>query len=451
MLRREATERATKSREVRRVLNKQDEGLFRKSIPTPNDPFLKELETLLFSFIWGGKCDKMAKKTIINDIEDGGLKMTDIRSFAKALKISWIKKAWDANYQADWKRPLYSDRLYWNDVWLLNKRSLSLLACSFVENTFWRNVVESWAEYVQETVEARDLLSQPLWNNVFIKIENKSVFYTSWYMKNLRYVNDLVDESDVFMSPTELINKFNLKCTLLQAYAIICTIPSSWKSKIREFGKRLPVVKSQNVERLFKTTKVTSFTYDILRKSVAIQPSKVHRKWNKHLPSPVEDWSTYCRIPFLCTNASKLRSFQYRILHRTIDTNVLLKEMGVKDHDDCFFCDCNPETIEQLFGTVTGYSPLSALANWIWLVTQIEMEFSLESVLLGYTNCMTCKNAINCIILVVKFFIYKGRNPDFASVQSYLKFHYNIEKFACDLTHQDKILSKWKPMTKLFC
>ena len=68
--------------------------------------------------------------------------MTDIRSFAKALKISWIKKAWDVNYQADWKRLLISDRLYWNDVWLLNKRSLSLLACSFMENTFWRNVVE---------------------------------------------------------------------------------------------------------------------------------------------------------------------------------------------------------------------------------------------------------------------------------------------------------------------
>ena len=79
---------------------------------------------------------------IINDIEKGGLKMTDIRSFAKALKISWIKKVWDVNYQADWQRLLISDRLYWNDVWLLNKRSLSLLACSFMENTFWRNVVE---------------------------------------------------------------------------------------------------------------------------------------------------------------------------------------------------------------------------------------------------------------------------------------------------------------------
>ena len=39
------------------------------------------------------------------------------------------------------------------------------------------------------------------------------------------------------MSPKELINKFNLKCTFLQAYGIISAIPSSWKSKIRVFGK----------------------------------------------------------------------------------------------------------------------------------------------------------------------------------------------------------------------
>ena len=90
------------------------------------------------------------------------------------------------------------------------------------------------------------------------------------------------------MSPTELINKLNLKCTFLQAYGIICAIPSSWKSKIRVFGKRLLVVKSENIERLFKTKKVTSFTYDILRKSVATQPTRVQRKWNKLLPSPIE-------------------------------------------------------------------------------------------------------------------------------------------------------------------
>ena len=82
------------------------------TLPSPNDLFLKELETLFFSFIWGEKGDKIARKTIIKDIEDGGLKMTNIGSFTKALKISWIKKVWDVNYQADWKRLLYSDRRY---------------------------------------------------------------------------------------------------------------------------------------------------------------------------------------------------------------------------------------------------------------------------------------------------------------------------------------------------
>ena len=92
------------------------------TLPIPNDSSFKELETLFFSFIWGGKGVKIAREIIINDIETGGLKMTDFRSFAKALKISWIKKVWDVNDQADWKRLLISDRPYWNDVWLLNKR-----------------------------------------------------------------------------------------------------------------------------------------------------------------------------------------------------------------------------------------------------------------------------------------------------------------------------------------
>ena len=43
----------------------------------------------------------------------------------------------------------------------------------------------------------------------------------------------------------------------------------------------------------------------------------------------------------------------------------------------------------------------------------------------------------------------EGREPDFAGVQSYVKFHYNIEKFARDFSHHDKILSKWKPMKKI--
>ena len=118
------------------------------------------------------------------------------------------------------------------------------------------------------------------------------------------------------------------------------------------------MVKSPNIERLFKTQRVTSFAYDTLLKPVAIQPIGGQRKWNNHLSFPIEDWSTYYNIPFLCTSASKLRSFQYRIFHRTIGTNVLLMKMGIKDHNDSFYCNSKPETIEHLFWYCDRVFPL---------------------------------------------------------------------------------------------
>ena len=121
--------------------------------------------------------------------------------------------------------------------------------------------------------------------------------------------------------------------------------------------------------------------------------------------------------------------------------------MGILKIAISVFCECKPETIEQLFRYCDRIFPLqSALTNWIGEVTKIKVhvEFCIESVLLGYTNCLPCKNAITCIILVVRFFIskckMKGHNPHFAGVQSYLKFQYNIKTPACDFSHQGKFL-----------
>ena len=63
-------------------------------LPTPNYFLfkLKKLETLFFSFIWGEKVYKIAKKTLINDIEDREPRMADIGLFARALKFSSAKK-----------------------------------------------------------------------------------------------------------------------------------------------------------------------------------------------------------------------------------------------------------------------------------------------------------------------------------------------------------------------
>ena len=49
-------------------------------------------EKLVFDFIWDGKRDKVKRSVVINNFEDGGLKVRDIKAHIDMLRISWIKR-----------------------------------------------------------------------------------------------------------------------------------------------------------------------------------------------------------------------------------------------------------------------------------------------------------------------------------------------------------------------
>ena len=46
---------------------------------------IKEINAILFKFLWDKKGDKIKRTVMINDYEDGGTKMLDINSFNRAL------------------------------------------------------------------------------------------------------------------------------------------------------------------------------------------------------------------------------------------------------------------------------------------------------------------------------------------------------------------------------
>ena len=62
------------------------------NLPDPEESFLKELNKLLYNFLWNGKNDKIRRSGVCQAYEVGGLKMVDIKSFLAALKISWLKR-----------------------------------------------------------------------------------------------------------------------------------------------------------------------------------------------------------------------------------------------------------------------------------------------------------------------------------------------------------------------
>ena len=60
------------------------------SLPT-HQGALKEINTLLYDFLCNSKGVKIKRTEMINDYDKGGVKMIDIQSFNKSLKMKWVQ------------------------------------------------------------------------------------------------------------------------------------------------------------------------------------------------------------------------------------------------------------------------------------------------------------------------------------------------------------------------
>lgn len=64
------------------------------SLIESNKDFIKDINKILYNFVWKGK-DKVKRVSLINDINDGSLKMSHIESMIDTQKIKGIQKFLD--------------------------------------------------------------------------------------------------------------------------------------------------------------------------------------------------------------------------------------------------------------------------------------------------------------------------------------------------------------------
>ena len=62
------------------------------SLPNPSEFFLRNLNDILFKFIWNEKIDKIKRNIMTNDYYHCDLKMLDLHSFMMSLKSTWVRR-----------------------------------------------------------------------------------------------------------------------------------------------------------------------------------------------------------------------------------------------------------------------------------------------------------------------------------------------------------------------
>ena len=146
---------------------------------TPKD-FAKEVNNIVFHFIWKLKPPKIKKTTLVKKKLDGGLEMNDFVLFDKDLKLTWIKRLC-SDSDAPWKYILES--------FLSSVGGTELFKCNYDYNLldlnnhlpeFYKQIINDWQEIASTTPHSKnEILSQIIWNNRFIMINKKMVYPTS--------------------------------------------------------------------------------------------------------------------------------------------------------------------------------------------------------------------------------------------------------------------------------
>ena len=75
------------------------------NVHTP-DTYVKRIHNLFFKYLWEQKPDKVKREVIIQDYEQGGLKMINFEHMFKSMKAMWVKRMM-ANVNANLRQKLH--------------------------------------------------------------------------------------------------------------------------------------------------------------------------------------------------------------------------------------------------------------------------------------------------------------------------------------------------------
>ena len=393
------------------------------------------MENEITKFLWNGHKPKIPLSVLQKLKKNGGLKLTNLRMRDKAIKIAWIKYIITDNQLATIAYHLINKNLK-EDIWKCNISTKDLSA--LIQDgcpKFWTDTVYAWSEYSYSL----QLNESFLWYNSKIRIKDEPFFWSKPYSKGLKYVHQLY-EKDKLLSIRKAFTKFEL--TLMQYNSLVSAIPKILKDKAKKD-------KFQTTEHRIPEAQAA---YEHFIKDDYMLSEKM-KKWENETGETIE----YCVFEAFfsdlnkVTNIPKYRSFQYRLLHRAIITNIHLKHWKIIETDTCLFCGTDRESYIHLF-------VLCKKVEQIWIAmdrifqeySKDIINFSVNSVLFNRLVASKPNHVLNFLCLITKQYIYRQRclrkELNFQELRNIIYQLENLEKYKAVKNNKTFLhVKKWRP------
>ena len=292
-------------------------------LPTP-EHIVKELNYLIYNFLWKGK-DKVTRVSAINYYEGGGLKMVDIESMIKSLRLSWLKRIFGDN-SGVWKSYL--------EYLLKETGGLVLFNCNYnikdlnINSQFYAELLKWSSEF------RKDNANDTNWhyfirNNQEIRINNKPVFYKRYFNNGIRTVGDLrfdLNNIDSYELQANYIEKTNF----LQWTGLRHSIPLNLRNANY---KPNPIVLNPSFKTdsgLFDVTKKKSKDYySLFVCKKARFPNHAQKLKCEFNLSDEALKKAFC-LPHSVAFEPYVQAFQFKVFNSILYTNSLIEVSGIR-------------------------------------------------------------------------------------------------------------------------
>ena len=425
------------------------------SIPKPTDTFIKDLENILYKFIWNKK-DRVARNMLIQDYKSGGCRMIQIHSYIKALKLTWLRRVFDSS--ASWKDIFCHDCKTDAVRLICFGDTYAIKISNNTTNTFWKETLKSFAELKKKTFYMKlnhsEILNLPIWYNSRIRLGNSSVYFKKWKEKGILFINDLIKQDGQYMEYNEFCNTYRFETPITQYYGLRNVIVKIWPElRNNILGSPRPTI--PGILTIFNKNKKGCRTmYDIFLLDNKVSNSYLE-KWKIDLAIR-EQWQTehLNSLVFRCTGDVTIRWFQYRITHRILATNKYLYNIKINSNPLCTFCNKDEETLLHLFVSCEYVNNIwNLIEKWIYDETGILLNYSKKDIIFGKQGKQFIPS--NMITYIVKYYIYKQKLKkgilSFKYIKQDIYNYYQLEKYMyCKEGLFQKFSKRWKSLEKLF-
>lgn len=324
-------------------------------LPDPSLVMLEHIEKMLFKFIWNDKPDRIKRDIMKQHKLLGGINVPDIKTKNKSLKLAWINRILHSENM--WVDLIYRKLPIKNSyIWECNLKNVDCQVITRkITSRFIVNLIQCWCDYrYKEPTSLEEILSEAIWFNSFIKVNNKPVFYNNLYQHGVKYVSNMFDEYGIPYNFEQFQRKYNVTMNFVTYMGLLSAIPKVWKVKL--MINNISNIQHKQPTLLVKITllkeKISKFTYKVMMEQVNSENITAVIKWSEYFSHEIinkEIWLTGFHTMYRITKNSKLLQFQFNMLHHVVITREKVYTSGIVDSDVCRFCLEDIETLEHVF------------------------------------------------------------------------------------------------------